>query len=309
MFQALIDVVSGAGRTGTALIGGSARLPVRAVSAGRTALRLTEVADDIATQLQRDVRSLLNPALRRDGRRIAAVEDRVVVEVRGLQSERSERVAEAVRRRVGPLPGVHWTRVNAVTGDVVAAVRDDAVVPGLVDAIAAAEEDVGVADTVWDPSAEHPADLEPVVSAAISFAGDLISAGVTFVGAAIPGRNGVETLQSLVALADSQPRIRRLLEQRLGRARTDLLLTTANALAQAAGDTPANVLVDALHRALAVTEHGVRHARWRLWEVEHGHRRGRDILRWPPRRERPVELPPGPIERCADEASAAAAAG
>lgn len=309
MFQALIGVVSGAGRTGTALIGGSARLPVRAVAAAQTALRLTEVADDIATQLQRDVRSLLNPALRRDGRRIAAVEDRVLVEVRGLRSERSERVAEAVHRKVGSLPGVRWTRVNAVTGDVVAAVRDDDVVPGLLDAIAAAEEDAGVADTVWDPTAEHPADLEPVVSAAISLAGDLISAGVTFVGTAIPGRNGVETLQSLVALADSQPRIRRLLEQRLGRARTDLLLTTANALAQAAGDSPANVLVDALHRALAVTEHGVRHARWRLWEVEHGHRRARDILHSPPHRERPVVLPPGPVERCADEASAAAAAG
>ncbi|PSR70134.1 hypothetical protein C8258_03675 [Nocardia sp. MDA0666] len=309
MFQALIGVVSGVGRTGTALIGGSARLPVRAVSAGQTALRLTEVADDIAGQLQREVRSLLNPALRRDGRRIAAVEDRVIVEVRGLCSERSEQVAEAVHRRVGSLPGVRWMRVNAVTGDVVAAVRDDRAVPGLVDAIAAAEEDAGVADTVWDPSAEHPADLEPVVSAAISLAGDLLSAGVTFVGAAIPGRNGVATLQSLVALADSQPRIRRLLEQRVGRARTDLLLTTANALAQAAGDSPANVLVDALHRALAVTEHGVRHARWRLWEVEHGHRRARDILQSPPHRQRPVELPPGPVERCADEASAAAAAG
>lgn len=309
MFQVLRGVVAGVGRTGTALIDDTVRLPARAVAAGQTALRLTAVADDIAGQLRREVRSLLNPALRRDGRRVAAVEDRVVVEVRGLRSERGAELADELHRRIGAVPGVRWTRVNAVTGDLVAAVRGDQVIPGLLEAIASAEADAGVSDAPWDPAAEHPADLEPVLSSAISLAGDLLAAGVTFFGAAIPGRNGVATLQSLVALADSQPRIRRVLEQRLGRARTDLVLTTANALAQAAGDSPANVLVDALHRALAVTEHGVRHTRWRLWEIEHGSLRARDILRPPPHRERPVELPPGPVERCADEAAAAAAAG
>ncbi|MEV6099067.1 cation-translocating P-type ATPase [Nocardia sp. NPDC051981] len=262
-------------------------------------------AAEVGAQVRHDLGTLLDPSLHRD-RRLARVGDRVFVEVHGLGSERGPKLAAALRDTLRAFPGIQQVRTNAITGQVI--VTTDADIADLVAAVAEIESDFGVADRPWDPTIPHPGDLEPALSAAISLAGDTLALGLAVAGALTPRRAPVQFFQAAAAMFDTQPRLRAVLEQRLGLARTDLLVTTANALGQAAGEGVGSLLVDAGQRALVLAEAGARHARWRQWELDGDHSRRLTGPREPPRLgPRPVELPPGPVEQCADEVATGSA--
>ena len=72
-------------------------------------------------------------------------------------------------------------------------------------------------------------------------------------GAARRARSRRE-IPGLISIADSQPRVRRFLENRLGRPATDVTLVTANALSQALGQGPLGLVVDIAHRVGVVGE-------------------------------------------------------
>ncbi|MGV9664543.1 heavy-metal-associated domain-containing protein [Nocardia niigatensis] len=190
-------------------------------------------AAEIGAQLRHDLGTLLDPSLHRD-RRVARVGDRVFVEVHGLGAGHSPKLTAALRDSLGAVPGVRHVRTNSLTGQVV--ITTDAELGDLVAAVAEIEDDFGVADRPWDPSTPYPGDLEPALSAAISLAGDTLALGLAVAGAVTPRRAPVQFFQATAAILDTQPRLRAVLEQRLGLARTDLLVTTANALGQAAGE-------------------------------------------------------------------------
>ncbi|MGW4243090.1 HAD-IC family P-type ATPase [Nocardia sp. NPDC004722] len=267
----------------------------------RDLTRRLGTATDIAPQIRHDLGTLLDPGLHRD-RRVTRVGDRTSVEVHGLGSEQGPKLSVALRDTLDGVPGVEHVHTNSLTGHVTVTTGADVDIPDLVDAVAGVEDDFGLADHPWDPTTPHPGDLEPALSAAISLAVDTVALGLAAAGAVTPRRAPVQFFQATVAMLDTQPRLRALLEQRLGQARTDLLVTTANAVGQAAGDGVGSLLVDAGQRVLVLAEASARHARWREWELATDHSRRPSVVHEPLRiGPRPVELPPGPVERCADE--------
>ncbi|MEU1426983.1 cation-translocating P-type ATPase [Nocardia sp. NPDC005746] len=273
----------------------------------RNLTRGVTTAVEVGAQLRHDLGTLLDPGLRRD-RRVVRVGERVFVEARGLDSERGRKMAAALRGTLGALAGVERVRANSITGLVAVTADSDTEIADLVRAVAEVERQFGVEDREWDPTTPHPGDLEPALSAAISLAGDTVALGLAVAGALTPRRAPLRFFQATAALFETQPRLRTVLEDRIGQARTDLVVTTANAIGQAAGEGVGTLLVDAGQRALVLAEAGARHARWRQWELEadHTHQAGTpdEPLRIGPR---PTELPAGPVERCADEVATGSA--
>ncbi|MGW4364388.1 HAD-IC family P-type ATPase [Nocardia takedensis] len=288
------------------------RVPRRAVEAGaRAGASLAEIGRDI--DFGRDLTALVDPHARRSQRRVAVHRDRATVEVRGLSTDRAESVIEALSDRLEDHDGVRWWRVNAVTGHVVAALAEGA--PGLPDLVAAVESvesDANVDDLDWSRAVEHPDDREPVLAAGIQVAGDLCAIGLAGVAALLPLRGPARTLRAAAAFADTQPRVRGVLEQSLGRPRTDVLLTTANALGNALGNRAsqgiANLVVDTVQRGFTFSEVLTRYALWQRWEAELGGA-AFEVGQPLPHRPRVVPMPAGPVEQVADEVAAGSVAG
>ncbi|WP_067862142.1 cation-translocating P-type ATPase [Nocardia shimofusensis] len=286
--------------------------PIRVVEAGaRAGASVVEFGRGVG--LGHEFGALLDPHARRSQRRVALHRDRATVEVRGLASDKGEAVVRALAEHLSRRDAVRWWRVNAVTGHVVVALAEGAEdVPELLSAIESVEADAEVDDLDWNRTVEHPDDREPVLSAGIQVAGDVCAMAVSGAGALLPLRGPARALRAAAAFTDTQPRVRRRLEQRLGRPRTDLLLTTTSALGNALGDRAArgvaDLMVDTVQRSLVFTEALARYARWQQWEAEMGSR--------PPAvpvalasRARPADAPLGPVERVADEVAAGSMAG
>ncbi|WP_051407121.1 cation-translocating P-type ATPase [Nocardia sp. CNY236] len=158
---------------------------------------------------------------------------------------------------------------------------------------------------------DRTADPEPVSTAGIQLTSDICAIGVSTVSAALPVYGPARVLRALAAFADTQPRIRGLLEQQLGRQRTDLGLSTANAIGHAVGNRAAagtaNLFVDIVYRSLTLTEALASNAQRRRWTTEQHNRALDTPPSAPPTRV--VEMPRGPIERVADETAAGALIG
>ncbi|WP_162958437.1 cation-translocating P-type ATPase [Nocardia yunnanensis] len=266
---------------------------------------LEAVAPESIRRLRDDLLVLADLRGERTQRRIAPGSDRAAVEVRGLTSEHSAHVLAALEDRLDRLGAVRWWRINAVTGRVVAGLADPAAeLPLLLEAIAAAESDTDVAEHTWDRSVEHPADREPVVAAGIQLAADVLAIGMAATGVLLPFDTTARLLRGMALLADNQPRLREQLEARLGRVRTDVVLTLVTAVGSAASESVAKLAVDAAQRSLIFLEASSSYTRWGAWEREHiGHEQSAVRTPLPPR-DRPVPLPGGPVERVADETAA-----
>lgn len=286
--------------------------PMRMVDAGaRAGASVVEFGRGVG--LGHEFGALLDPHARRSQRRVALHRDRATVEVRGLASEKGDAVMHALAEHLSRRDVVRWWRVNAVTGQIVVALAEGANdVPELLSAIESVEADAEVEDMDWSRTVEHPDDREPVLAAGIQVAGDVCAMALSGVGALLPLRGPARALRAAAAFTDTQPRVRRALEQRLGRPRTDLLLTTTGAVGNALGDRAArgvaDLMVDTVQRSLMLTEALARYARWQQWEAEVGSR--------PPAvpvglaaRPRPADAPLGPVERVADEVAVGSMAG
>ncbi|WP_280314319.1 cation-translocating P-type ATPase [Nocardia abscessus] len=290
----------------------AAQAPVQMVAAGaRAGASLLNLRRD--EELRDELAALVDPHALRSRRRVALYEDRATVEVRGLDSGKSGDVTQALHRILDKRRDVRWWRVNAVTGRVVAALAHGAAdLPALVAAIESVEADTAVGDLDWSRGCEHPGDREPLLAAGIQVAGDVCAIGLSTVSAVLPLRAPARVLRAAAAFVDTQPRLRKQLEEQLGRTRTDLVLTTANAIGNALGNSAAagtaNLVVDAVHRGFTLTESLTRYAQWRNWEAEID-RRPAEVCEplTPPTRI--VEMPQGPIERVADETAVGALAG
>ncbi|WP_157106925.1 cation-translocating P-type ATPase [Nocardia arthritidis] len=290
----------------------AAQAPVQAVAAGaRAGTSLLKLGRD--EELRDEFAALIDPHALRSRRRVAVYEDRATVEVRGLDSGKSEAVTRALHRTLDRRRDVRWWRVNAVTGRVVAALEHGAAdLPALVSAIESVEADTAVGDLDWSRGCEHPGDREPLLAAAIQVAGDVGAIGLSAVGAVLPLRGPARMLRAAAAFVDTQPRLRKRLEEQLGRSRTDMVLTTANAIGNALGNSAAagtaNLVIDAVHRGFTLTESMTRYAQWRHWETEID-RRPAEVCDPLSPSARVVEMPQGPIERVADETAAGALVG
>ncbi|QLY29313.1 cation-translocating P-type ATPase [Nocardia huaxiensis] len=173
--------------------------------------------------------------------------------------------------------------------------------------LADVEEQAGMEGAGWGRDVEHPSDREPVLAAAVQLMGDVVGIGLAVVGAALPVSGGTQLLRAGVALIDGQPRIRELLERRLGGHRADTVLTLGTALGQALDAQVAGLAADALSRTVRLVEAAGRYSQWRQWDelLAEPHHPG--VREYRPPKVRPEPMPAGPVERCTDQVGGAAA--
>jgi len=260
----------------------------------------------------RGVTTSLNGASGRRHRRVTvSAGGHAHIEVRGVHRAERSALLSDVRSALERLGGVNWAEVDAIVGRAVVVFDPSALnVDDLIETIETVEDEHGAQDERFPHDRpDHPADREPIQRHVFGIMADV--AGVGFATAAqtlrfvpIPAE-----IPGLISLIDSQPRVRRLLENRLGRPATDLTLAAANALAQAVGQGPLGLLVDIAHRTTGVSELQARRAVWDAREpilVT-----GRDSVRHHALdfQARPTPLPSGPIERYSDRAAIASLGG
>ncbi len=234
----------------------------------------------------------------RDGRRAH-------IEVRGAHRPERAALVRDVKAALERLDGVDWVEVDAVAGRAIAVFDPDSLgADDLIGTIETIEELHGASDERFPHDRpDHPGDSEPIQRNAYAIVADTFGIGVATgmqvlrvvrIPAEIPG---------VISFADSQPRVRRFLENRLGRPVADVTLVTANALSAAFGQGPLGLVVDIAHRAGIVGELQARRAVWQRREPDLVH--GRESVRRSALvfATRPVPLPNGPIERYADRAA------
>ncbi|MGY2060457.1 hypothetical protein ACW9HQ_36815, partial [Nocardia gipuzkoensis] len=309
MMASLRAIAAAPIRLPLAVTGATLGLMRKPVAAATRALDpdIGELVGELTDNLGRELTALLDPRRLRTQRRTTVHDNRIHAEVRGLR-EHGARVSEALHRHFEDVPGVHWLRVNAATGRVTIAADPDLLTPARVERmLERVEELAGTGDLAWSRGVEHPSDAEPVLTSALQLAGDVIGLGTALAGRALPGPPPADTFRAAVSLIDGQPRLRRLVEDRLGRHRTDTVLTAGNALSQAMDAQITGLLGDAVQRAVRLVEAGVRYAQWRRWDDLIAEPEQPSVSEFHPPGPRPVPLPRGPIERCTDEIGTASA--
>ncbi|QLH26753.1 HAD-IC family P-type ATPase [Streptomyces sp. Rer75] len=275
-------------------------LPVRGVSGLR--LRLADAVD-----------VLRDTGERRTRRRVWAREGRAHVEVRGLtgHGEAHDRLAGELRAALHRLHGVNWAEVNAAVGQVLIDYDEDHLgTDDVLQVIEHIEEAHGTGtDTFPAGRPCPPYDTAPATLAATALVADcvgLVTATVrrvTLLPALTPA------LRVPVVMAEVQPRLRGLLESRLGPAHTTLLLGVSGAVVHALTRGEAPLALDAVQRVLQLAEIRGRQAVWQRREPDLVP--GSDGL--PPRSRppapRPAPLPAGPVETCVERTSLASLMG
>ncbi len=243
-------------------------------------------------------------------RRVWAGLGKAHIEVRGVHRAGMEALARDVERALHDAEGVKWAQVNAVTGRVVVAFDPDGPsVDDLVGIVEGVEEVHEVQEEHFPRDRpEHPGDVEPLRRQAIALGADAAALGASVFGQLLRAAPFPVELGSLLALAENEPRVRRLLEHHVGVALTDLGLGVTSAFAQALSQGPLTLAADITHRA---NQLGELQANRRAWERREG-----DLcdspLAEPPRA---VSVPPrarplrsGPVESYADVAGAVSVA-
>ncbi|WP_214323825.1 cation-translocating P-type ATPase [Nonomuraea sediminis] len=141
--------------------------------------------------------------------------------------------------------------------------------------------------------------------AVVSLGLHLVGAGVALAGQAARLPRLHAAVPSFVALAEDTPRIRRELEERMGRHAADAALTVSRVAAQTLAMRPVTLLVDAVAAAGRYVDSRAGCQAWAQREeefaAEHGAYRQTRVATKP----RPVPIPNGPVERYADAATIA----
>jgi cation-transporting ATPase I len=296
------------GGLGPALVRTSARTSWGLTRAGGSAgSRAARVAASAALSAPAAVARAATALLVPDcTRRVWSAGGRAQLQVWGLDGPECPAVVAGVQQALAGLDGVCWARVDAVTRRAVVRFDPTRVATGqLADAVGAAERAAGVDCPGYPPDeASFPGDTEPVRLQGWALAAD--TAGLS---AAVAGRlAGLPSLPggaaAAVVLVDNQPRLRVLLESRLGPAATDLALAVSTAAVQALTQGVPSLLVDTAQRTQAVLAARARRDGFTRREAELAAPdrpvRGAPLARVA----RPVPLPPGPVERHADRAAA-----
>ncbi|MHB8262571.1 MAG: HAD-IC family P-type ATPase [Acidimicrobiales bacterium] len=231
---------------------------------------------------------------------------RAHIEVRASRRQGLTDFTRHVERALGAVDGVQWAEINAITGQVVVAFDPDSSgLDDLVDVVEGVEEAHGLHKERFSYDLpEHPGDIESIRRNAIALGADVAGLGVSVFGQVLSLTPLPGEIASIVALAENEPRVRRLLDARIGHTATDLGLGLTNAFTQALSQGPLGLVVDISHRTNRIIELRSVNALWTRREPEfysHHHSSIDPIKRDP----RPLPLPPGPVERYADRASMA----
>jgi cation-transporting ATPase I len=228
---------------------------------------------------------------------------RAHIEVRGLTGSAGRDIATGVAAAVRHVKGVRWATVNAVTQQILVAFDEDETDLGpVLDAIEAVEDEHGADDDAFARcKPEMPGDPSAEDVAIAALASSLIGTGLAAAGQImrIPGLPRAVRLPAVIV--QSNPRLRAAVEARLGNLPSSLVFGLANVVAHVSTVDPYPLAVESAQRALAVLEARSRRLAWE----RRAHELCAQLPEAPaPRRPgRPVPLPPGPVEKAAEQIS------
>ncbi|MGP4024324.1 HAD-IC family P-type ATPase [Actinomadura sp. 3N407] len=274
-------------------------LAVRGAKAGVRARPVRQAVGGGANRASRVAGALAALAAGGPGRRVWAHGGRVHIQVNGLAGggERHRRYVKALTGALQRLDGVDWAEVNAVTGHVLVAYAEgDVDVSALVAAVQGVEKAHGAARFDEDAHACRPDDEMAWAAATSALAADCVGTAAAAVGRLLALPPMPSPVRAAVSLVDSMPRVRTVVERRLGGPRTEAVLGAANAVVQGAGQGVAPLASDAVHRVFQLYEIGARREAWRRREP-HLAVAGRQPQECGTRVRRPCPLPDGPVEK------------
>uniref|UniRef100_UPI003F820828 cation-translocating P-type ATPase n=1 Tax=Rhodococcus wratislaviensis TaxID=44752 RepID=UPI003F820828 len=284
----------------------AASLPVRGagVGLGVASYGGTVAADLMATTARTATQIVTEVLGGTPARRASSGHGRAWIEVRGLAGPRGDDVAATVLRAVRETTGVEGAELNRALSRLVVTVDEHGPSVAELCTVVAGAEDVArpvSRGAVRDRPAELPGDDVALAERALALAavttGLVAAAGVRLLPmptlpAAVPA--------AAVTFVNYQPRLRSMVEERLGPDAAELLLATAQAVGDVLRRAPASLAVDVALRSAITAE------AWsgrRVW-----HRREPELARDPaddtgrPARERGAA---GPVERDVDRAAIA----
>ncbi len=284
---------------------------MRAVAAGiQAATAVASAGVGLATLPARETAKVLAREFAGStlSRRCWRGEQRAWVEVRGLDGPAGAELATAVLGAVRALPGVRAAGLNHPLARLV--VDFDVESPGttslreLCRVVAAAENQHRTAKAKRVPSAVKSASLpgDGLTQAmrAVTVGANTVGLGVAAIGRLMRLPGLPLGLEAVVVAVDYQPRLRRLLEERIGKPVTDTVLAVATAGVHVLNAAPTSLAVDLAVETLKAGEERAEARAWRRREPVLA-----DDAYHPPIRAaaRPVPRSPGPIERHADRSA------
>ncbi|MDQ2849812.1 MAG: cation-translocating P-type ATPase, partial [Actinomycetota bacterium] len=227
---------------------------------------------------------------------------RVWLEVRGLDDPGGDELAAAVLPSVRGLPGVTWAELNRTLSRLVVSVS-----PGgpdvaelsniLTDLEHAATDGAGPRGRGTD----LPGDGVVLAGRVLAVAADGVGLAAAVTGRVLRLPRLPGAVAAGVALVDTQPRLRRLVEARVGPEAADVALAVSTAAAQSLTQGPASLAVDLALRISLLAEARAGQRAWARHESDLSTDVGTQESY--PRIDRPQPRPPGPIERYADAAT------
>ncbi|WP_225850698.1 cation-translocating P-type ATPase [Streptomyces sp. HPF1205] len=276
---------------------------------GRAGRALGSVPGDLAEAAA----VLADAGRRRERRRVWTRTGRAHIEVRGMtgHGEGHERLSRDLTRAVRAVEGVRWAEVNAVLGHVVVELDEDQVaLDDVLDLVEQVEEAHGSGDEGFAGTRPPlPFESGPAALAKASLVADCLGLAVAAARQITPLPSFPVALRVPVVLAQTQPRVRHLLRERLGAPNAEAVLALSGALVHALTDGVAPVALDALQRIWHLAEIQERRTVWDRREHElvlGGAGLRPRVGERPPR---PAPLPDGPVEKCGNLTSLAALVG
>ena len=246
-------------------------------------------------------------------RRVWSADGRAHVEVKGLtgSGDRHHALRAHLTGALRELKGVRWAEINAVTQHILIDFDEQELdVEAIIEVIEAAEEAHDTDEETFSRTKpEHPSADAPVNMAVIALAADAVGLSVAVAGRVMRLPAVPQALRVPLLIVETTPRIRHLVEDRIGRTHTEAVFAVSNSTLNALAQGPEPILIDSTHHALRFAEARARQAVWR--------RRERELVgdgsglpsEVPRRSVRPVPLPQGPVEKLGDRAALASLLG
>jgi cation-transporting ATPase I len=242
----------------------------------------------------------------RSRRRIWRGSNRLHIEVKGVDQPDKQELIQDLKNALLKLKNVDWVEINSVVGRAVIAATEgeDLQTEDVLGVIEEVEKLHRVHSNKFPHERpEHPGDSEPFSRNLVALASDIAGIVGGFMGLAIRATPIPGELASLVTLIDSEPRLRRILENRFGHPATDLGLAILNAIGQGLSQGPLGLIVDSVHRINSLVEVKSRQNIWQRKEPQLAGKLGKSNVGPPIDQTRITPLPSGYIEKYADIAS------
>ena len=241
---------------------------------GKTAGSVAEAGFNIATiPLREGARALSGDlSLETLYRHCWRGESRAWIEVRGLDGAGGGELGRIVLDAVSTHPGVTSASLNYPLSRVIVSISGkDTSLRDLCRIVDDAEKRCRRTQDITDsaiPPTHLPGDGVVLATRAVTVAGNAAGLGIALAGRALRWpRLPISVLAGVVAI-DYQPRLRRLLEDRIGGPATDNLMALATAAAEAFTQAPASASVGLMMQSLKAAECHAEAQAWRRHEPE-----------------------------------------